>query len=68
MEKEIKTAQQKANSKQDLKRRGAPSFSAIRLDSQQQKDDIDDIFNQFGTRKSALILAAKLLKKELDKT
>lgn len=60
------TAQKKANRVQDSKRKGSPSFSAVRLDSVEQKKEIDDVFSKFNTRKEALILAAQLLKDNID--
>ena len=60
------TAQKKANRIQNSKRKGSPSFSPIRLDSAQQKKEIDDVFGKFKTRKEALILATELLKESID--
>lgn len=54
-------AQQKALERQNKKRKGSPTFSAIRLDSEEQKEFIDQAFSKFGTRKDALIKAAELL-------
>ena len=59
-------AQIKAESKYNAKRKGTPTFSAIRLDNENQKAELDSIFDRFGSRKSALLLAGKLLKKELE--
>lgn len=68
MVKERTEAQEKALQRQNEKRKGAPMFSAVRLDTVEQKERVDNVFSQFGTRKAALLLATKLLEKELNRS
>lgn len=54
-------AQIKAEKKYGKKRVGTPTFSAVRLDSKQQKKRIDKAIEKSGmTRKEALIKAFEL--------
>jgi hypothetical protein len=64
----IPTAQKKAELKQNDKRRGTPTFSAVRLNSVDEKKLIDDVVKRCdGTRREALLQAFSLLKLEQDK-
>lgn len=60
--------QAKANKNQNEKRKGEPSFSAVRLTDQATKDWLVAVIKSHGTtREAALIAAFKLLEKELKK-
>ena len=62
------TPLQRAEKKRSEKRKGTPTFSAVRFKSAEDKDMVDDVFRRHGgTREQALIDAAKSLHKELKK-
>jgi len=62
------TAQQKAEKKRSAKRKGTPTFSAVRFKDADRKEEIEDIISLHGgTREDALIAAFRALKKELKK-
>lgn len=63
-----KTAQQRANAKQNKKRQGAPTFSAVRFKDAEALDEINRIIKASGkTKEAALIAAFRALEKELKK-
>ncbi|MBU0801301.1 MAG: hypothetical protein KKA05_09895 [Alphaproteobacteria bacterium] len=60
--------QKTANVNQNEKRRGSPTFAAVRFKSQADKDWLDSVVKMFnGTKEESLIAAYRLLEKELDK-
>jgi len=55
-------AQRKANEKQNKKRLGQPTFSAVRFTSQSELNNVNNTIEMFGgTREQALVKAFKLL-------
>jgi len=61
------TSQEKANRNQNEKRKGTPTYAAVRLDSEKQKKWINGLIEKFdGTKKGSLIRAYELLEKELE--
>lgn len=63
-----KSAQQRANEKQNRKRQGTPTFSAVRFKNAEALDEINRIIKGTGkTKEAALIAAFRALKKELKK-
>jgi hypothetical protein len=60
--------QQKANAKQNEKRKGTPTYSAVRLSDIEEKTWLDSVIEKHGgTKKDSLIRAYELLEKELGK-
>lgn len=63
-----KTAQQRANEKQNEKRQGTPTFSAVRFKDADALAEINRIIKATGkTKEAALIAAFSALEKELKK-
>lgn len=63
-----KTAQQRANAKQNAKRQGTPTFSSVRFKDAEALADINRIIKATGkTKEAALIAAFSALEKELKK-
>jgi hypothetical protein len=60
--------QQRANQNQNEKRKGTPTFAAVRLSDENEKKWIEGIIKKFaGTKKDSLIAAYKLLEKDMKK-
>lgn len=60
--------QKKANINQNEKRKGTPTYAAVRLSSEKEKKWLNTIIEKYGgTKKDSLIAAYKLLEKELNK-
>jgi hypothetical protein len=56
-----------ANQNQNEKRKGAPTYSNVRLSDQAEKEWLDDVIKNYGgTKKDSLIAAYKALEKELS--
>lgn len=63
-----KSAQQRANDKQNIKRKGAPTFSSVRFKDGEALDEINRIIKVTGmTKEAALIAAFNALNNELKK-
>lgn len=63
-----KTAQQRANERQNAKRQGTPTFSAVRFKDTDALSNINRIIKDSGkTKEAALIAAFSALEKELKK-
>ena len=63
-----KTAQQRANAKQNEKRQGTPTFSSVRFKDVDALAEINRIIKATGkTKEAALIAAFSALEKELKK-
>lgn len=63
-----KTAQQRANKKQNVKRQGTPTFSAVRFKDAEELAEINRIIKATGkTKEAALIAAFMALNNELKK-
>lgn len=61
-----KTAQQRANAKQNQKRKGQAQFSAVRFKREADLETINNTITKSGlTKEQALIRAFGLLEKEL---
>lgn len=62
------TAQQRANTKQNEKRQGTPTFSSVRFNDAEALNEINRIIKATGkTKEAALIAAFSALEKELKK-
>jgi hypothetical protein len=60
--------QKKANANQNEKRKGTPTYSAVRLTDDNEKQWLDSVIKKHGgTKRATLIEAYKLLEKELNK-
>ncbi len=60
--------QKKANENQNKKRKGIPTFAAVRFKTEESKKKIDSIVKRYpGTKEESLIAAYELLEKELNK-
>lgn len=63
-----KTAQQRANAKQNAKRQGTPTFSSVRFKDAKALAEINRIIKASGkTKEAALIAAFSALDNELKK-